>query len=405
MEFKIILNPKYTNGSKVGLELKPDNEVLKFLLSTIRLINYPKLICYQSLSETYGEEHVHIMNYAEMDWEDKAWAKNEKGSEMEEDEMFLVHDVMGKTIIKEELFDKILFDYGSKVLEVYESDTSLPSTWKNEMTTALEKLEGKIMKIYIVNKDLASPSDEVLVNFLESLRIEEFPIYIHELLENINFGTEMASFRFYYQMDWEDKTEFFKIFGRQILEDEIEIYLYDGKSNFSVIKKNDFFNIFYNYSLKLLEVYRLDKTLPTNWSESMEKELYRLKDKLVITPIKQYSLIKKILLGQETFPVNYYDDIVPFTFYSDECGKIRVNLSLKESQPLPDLVENKQTTYEELSKIGVDRLENLNSEDKKYEYRYIIVSGDCNKDFLIIFNFKEYRDYYSCRVFGVIEIK
>lgn len=272
----------------------------------------------------------------------------------------------------------------------------------------------EIMKIYNVNKDLTSPSgmrlsispsDEVLVNFLESLRIEEFPIYIHELLENINFGVQNSSFIFYEQMDWEDKADFLKYSGREIESDEIRIYVYNGKPNFSAIKKDDFFNIFYDYSLKLLEAYRLDKILPANWSESMEKELYRLKNKLVITPVKQLSLIKKILLSQETFPVNYYDDIVSLTFYGDDCGKIRVNLSLKESQPFSELVENNQTTYEELSKIGVERLENLKSEERKYEYRYIIVSGDCNKDFLIIFNLKEYRDYYSCRVFGVIEIK
>lgn len=249
------------------------------------------------------------------------------------------------------------------------------------------------------------PKNEPLMFFLSGLKEEKFPQYISELLENVNFGVENSSFIFYEQMDWEDKADFLKYSGREIESDEIRIYLYNGKPNFSAIKKNDFFNIFYDYSLKLLEVYRLDKTLPANWAESMEKELYRLKDKLAITPIKQYSLIKKILLGQETFPVNYYDDIVSLTFYGDECGKIMVNISLKKSQPLSDLVENKQTTYQELSKLGVDKLENLNSEDRKYEYRYIIVSGDCNKDFLIIFNFKEYRDYYSCRVFGVIEIK
>lgn len=249
------------------------------------------------------------------------------------------------------------------------------------------------------------PENYPLTSFLWLLKKDQVPYYLSELLGSRNFGTEMASFRFYHQMDWEDKAEFFKNFKREILEDEIEIYLYNGKPNFSVIKKNDFLNIFYDYSLKLLQVYRLDKTLPVNWAESMEKELYRLKDKLVITPVKQLSLIKKILLSQETFPVNYYDDIVPLTFYGNECGKITVNLSLEESQPLFDLVENKQTTYEELSKIGVDRLENLNSEDRKYEYRYMIISGDCNKDFLIIFNFKEYRDYYSCRIFGVIEIQ
>ncbi|MEB3799662.1 hypothetical protein INQ45_00725 [Flavobacterium columnare] len=96
------------------------------------------------MSKSYGEEHVHIQNFKDMDWEDKAWAKNVKGTDLGADEMFLVHDVMGETIVKEALFDQILFDYCSKALEVYQSDISLPEAWKEEMITALKKLKSKI---------------------------------------------------------------------------------------------------------------------------------------------------------------------------------------------------------------------------------------------------------------------
>ncbi len=53
-------------------------------------------------------------------------------------------NVMGKTIIKEILFDQILYDYGSKVFEIYQSDTSLSETWKDDMIHSLEKLKSKI---------------------------------------------------------------------------------------------------------------------------------------------------------------------------------------------------------------------------------------------------------------------
>lgn len=128
----------------VDIDFEPENLVLGACITQPKIINFPQFITYQSMSRTYGEEHVHIMNYSEMDWEDKAWAKSVKGSDLEEGEMFLSHEVMGETIIKEALFDKILFDYASKVLGIYQNNESLPNNWNNDMSNALNSLKRKI---------------------------------------------------------------------------------------------------------------------------------------------------------------------------------------------------------------------------------------------------------------------
>ena len=98
------------------------------------------------------------------------------------------------------------------------------------------------------------PENEPLVFFLSSLKIDQFPHYINELMENINFGVENASFIFYDQMDWEDKAEFLKYSGREIQEDEIRISFYDGKSSYSALSRNDFEQVFYDYSEKILHI-------------------------------------------------------------------------------------------------------------------------------------------------------
>jgi hypothetical protein len=114
----------------VDILIEPKNDSLRYSLCSPNLINYPYFILCQSKSETYGEEFMTAYNFKEMDWEDLAWAKEAKGSELEDGEMFLVHDVMGKTIIKESIFDEILFDYGVKLLDVYKNDEKIQNEYK-----------------------------------------------------------------------------------------------------------------------------------------------------------------------------------------------------------------------------------------------------------------------------------
>ena len=144
MEWKIKKNRFDATYLKINIEFEPKNDVLRYTLAQVKISNFPEFIFFQATSKTYSEEHVYIMNYLEMDWEDKLWAKNVKGEEMKKEEMFLVHDVMGETIIEELLFDKLLLDYGTILKEVYHNDNTLSDSWNDEMGKALEKLRLKI---------------------------------------------------------------------------------------------------------------------------------------------------------------------------------------------------------------------------------------------------------------------
>ena len=124
------------------------------------------------------------------------------------------------------------------------------------------------------------PENEPLMLLLSGLKKEQFPHYINELFENINFGVENASFVFYHQMDWEDKSNFKNVFGREMNHDELEIQVYDGRRKYSVLNKSDFEQIFYDYSQKLLEVYQSDTSLPETWKDEMNTSLEKLKSKI-----------------------------------------------------------------------------------------------------------------------------
>jgi hypothetical protein len=141
----VIKNERFDSSDlMVNIEFSPKNDALRYCLTQVRLIKYPEFIKSITDSSSIGYELVHFRNFKDMDWEDKAWAKNVKGYDLEVGEMFLVHDVMGETIIKEELFDKILFEYATVLLKTYSGNTTLSNNWSTEMQSALKKLKYKI---------------------------------------------------------------------------------------------------------------------------------------------------------------------------------------------------------------------------------------------------------------------
>ncbi|PGH40528.1 MAG: hypothetical protein CRN43_02435 [Candidatus Nephrothrix sp. EaCA] len=119
------------------------------------------------------------------------------------------------------------------------------------------------------------PENKELKFFLSSLRTKNFPSYLNDLTEEKSFGVENASFGFYHEMDWEDKAGLEHLGG--IKEREICIYLYDGRTNYAILSEILFVQVFYDYSVKLLEVYRTDSSLPVAWAMDMEDSLRKLK--------------------------------------------------------------------------------------------------------------------------------
>ena len=141
--------------------------------------------------------------------------------------------------------------------------------------------------IKTIYKDISSPNglrikfepeNVILSAFFSSLKVIKFPEYIFNGCISVGFGAENTSVKFYNEMDWEDFAELGKIGGIQ--KGEVNIYFYDGKPNETVLNERTFDKILYDYSTKLLEVYRDSKEVPEGWEIEMESAIKKLKQKI-----------------------------------------------------------------------------------------------------------------------------
>lgn len=142
MKYLIITNPEYTNCVKIGILLAPDNETLRFFLASLRVQKFPNYIASASKSNGFGEENASVKYFNEMDWEDK------DGLDIKESDVniYVYDGNSNEIVVNENLFDRILYDYSKKLLEVYTSDKSLRQNWALEMDEGLTKLKEKILK-------------------------------------------------------------------------------------------------------------------------------------------------------------------------------------------------------------------------------------------------------------------
>jgi hypothetical protein len=139
MDYLIISNPPYTNTVKIGLKLSPENEPLKFFLSGTKLHRFPELLESAVLPDGFVNEVSLYRPYEVMDSEDIQNANGIKEGEAE-----IYHQIFGSTNINHSSFNKILFDYAVKLLEVYHSSKEVPDGWAEEMKAGIKKLKEKI---------------------------------------------------------------------------------------------------------------------------------------------------------------------------------------------------------------------------------------------------------------------
>jgi hypothetical protein len=118
-------------------------------------------------------------------------------------------------------------------------------------------------------------------------------------------------------------------------------------------------------------------------------------------------IIKKIQLGESTFPIENQHSKLFFNFYCGNGGiKHQTILSLETSNLLDSLIESRQINNKDLAQNDVDKLQNLEDKKRQFPYRFQIYnSQECNNNYLIIFDIYEYRGYYSCTVYGVLHIE
>ncbi|OAZ04477.1 hypothetical protein [Flavobacterium succinicans] len=118
-------------------------------------------------------------------------------------------------------------------------------------------------------------------------------------------------------------------------------------------------------------------------------------------------IIKKIQIGERTFPVENQNSKLSFNFYCGNGGvKHKTILSLKDSDLLDSLIENAKIDYKDLVKNDVDKLQNLEDRKRPFPYRFQIYnSQECNNNYLLIFDIYEFRGYYGFTIYGVLQIE
>jgi len=123
--------------------------------------------------------------------------------------------------------------------------------------------------------------------------------------------------------------------------------------------------------------------------------------------MNKISIIKKIQLGESTFPVENQNSKISFNFYCGNGGiKHSTILSLESSNLLDSLIESGQIDNKDLAQNDIDKLQNLEDKKRPFPYRFQIYnSQECNNNYLIIFDIYEFRGYYSFTIYGVLQIE
>jgi hypothetical protein len=140
IEYKIIIDPDYTSTSKLGIKMFPDNPIVRFFIAAIGISQFPELIKSVVLSKRFGIENARILFFNEMDWEDKEGLD----INLKQLSIYVYDGNPNETVVDELIFDKILYDYSVKLLELHEFDKSLSNLWTEDMQNSIEKLKEKI---------------------------------------------------------------------------------------------------------------------------------------------------------------------------------------------------------------------------------------------------------------------
>lgn len=119
------------------------------------------------------------------------------------------------------------------------------------------------------------------------------------------------------------------------------------------------------------------------------------------------SIIKKIQLGERSFPIETPDFELHFSFY---CGngaiKHEAIISFKNSNFLSALIETGRITNHDLIQNNIVRLENLEDPNTLLSFRYQICNfKDCHNTYLLIFDIHENRGYYGFFIHTVLQIE
>lgn len=122
MEFIIINNPSYADSIDVGLELTPDDEVLRLFLVAIGKRHILEFLTSMSDSKGFVLENASLAFFNELDWEDIEGLDYLGGIREGQICIYLYDGVQNETIIDELLFKKIFKEYLNEFLNRYSDE-------------------------------------------------------------------------------------------------------------------------------------------------------------------------------------------------------------------------------------------------------------------------------------------
>jgi hypothetical protein len=126
----------------ISIEFTPKNNPLRYFLSGVNLIKYPKLLDSTYKQNSYYQSPMSLRFYKELDWEDLQELEEIGG--IKNNEVVIYHEVYGQTTVKESIFIQILLDYSLKLLEVYKNDLNISKAWLKDMEEGIYNLKTRL---------------------------------------------------------------------------------------------------------------------------------------------------------------------------------------------------------------------------------------------------------------------
>lgn len=115
IQWEIILNSKDISGG-FDIILFPPIDPLRFFLSDVSLDRFPEFIEAVILSKSFFTQISYFKAYNEMYSDEKEQLDDLGG--IKDGEIVVEHHVIGTAIVPEDIFKLVVYDYGTKLLEV-----------------------------------------------------------------------------------------------------------------------------------------------------------------------------------------------------------------------------------------------------------------------------------------------
>ena len=127
-------------ANQLYIDFFPKNEVLSAFIQQVNPSNYAILIGRVSKQLSFGSEFSSAIFFEDLDFEDKDYLFNKTGG-IKNGEIWIHQEVFGDTTIDFNLFIKILYDYGNRLIEIYENNIEIDSNYIKTLEICKKKQE------------------------------------------------------------------------------------------------------------------------------------------------------------------------------------------------------------------------------------------------------------------------